>query len=175
MSAESKPTVLIVGAGLGGVMLGALLEKADIPYLIVERAITVKPLGNVTATPIFYVPLMHTPLFCLCCILHNKATHPSFSYAGSALAVGPSMVPVFEQMGIDKEYIALGKQARYSMFIKENQEKLLALDYSPMDELYALPLPFFSVPCFYLQQQQFFVFACSMLSHKLYSMCTFPP
>ncbi|KAG0281667.1 hypothetical protein BGZ96_001055 [Linnemannia gamsii] len=97
MSAESKPTILIVGAGLGGVMLGALLEKADVPYIIVERATTVKPLG-------------------------------------SALAVGPSMVPVFEQMGIDKEYIALGKRVRYSMFIKENQEKLLALDYSPMDE-----------------------------------------
>lgn len=50
MSGELKPTVIIVGAGLGGVMLGALLEKADIPYLIVERATTVKPLGNEAAT-----------------------------------------------------------------------------------------------------------------------------
>ncbi|KAG0068114.1 hypothetical protein BGZ89_005235 [Linnemannia elongata] len=97
MSGKLKPTVIIVGAGLGGVMLGALLEKADIPYLIVERATTVKPLG-------------------------------------SALAVGSSMVPVFEQMGIDKEYLALGKRVRYSMFIKENQEKLLALDYSSAEE-----------------------------------------
>ncbi|KAF9314743.1 hypothetical protein BGZ91_005935 [Linnemannia elongata] len=97
MSGELKPTVIIVGAGLGGVMLGALLEKADIPYLIVERAMTVKPLG-------------------------------------SALAVGSSMVPVFEQMGIDKEYLALGKRVRYSMFIKESQEKLLALDYSSAEE-----------------------------------------
>lgn len=48
------------------------------------------------------------------------------------------MVPVFEQMGIGKEYLALGKRVRYSMFFKENQEKLLALDYSPMDELYVL-------------------------------------
>ncbi|KAF9095908.1 hypothetical protein BGX29_008832 [Mortierella sp. GBA35] len=44
MSTDSKPTILIVGAGLGGVMLGALLEKASIPYLIVERATTIKPL-----------------------------------------------------------------------------------------------------------------------------------
>ena len=51
------------------------------------------------------------------------------------------MVPVFEQMGIGKEYLALGKRVRYSMFVKENQEKLLALDYSPMDELYVLSLP----------------------------------
>ncbi|KAF9121355.1 hypothetical protein BGX30_002622 [Mortierella sp. GBA39] len=112
MSGESKPTILIVGAGLGGVMLGALLEKADIPYLIVERATTVKPLG-------------------------------------SALAVGPSMVPVFEQMGIDKEYLALGTRARYSMFIKENQEKLLALDYSPMDEFTGYPGFIVARPLFY--------------------------
>ncbi|KAF9102598.1 hypothetical protein BGX29_004400 [Mortierella sp. GBA35] len=41
-----QPTVLIVGAGLGGIMLGALLEKADIPYAIFERASSVKPLGS---------------------------------------------------------------------------------------------------------------------------------
>lgn len=43
---QSQPKVLIVGAGLGGVMLGILLEKADIPYTIVERSTTVKPLGE---------------------------------------------------------------------------------------------------------------------------------
>ncbi|KAG0209567.1 hypothetical protein BGX33_005462 [Mortierella sp. NVP41] len=41
-----QPTVLIVGAGLGGIMLGALLEKADIPYAIFERASSIKPLGS---------------------------------------------------------------------------------------------------------------------------------
>lgn len=48
MSSErsSQPTVLIVGAGLGGLMLGALLEKADIPYAIFERTAVVKPLGT---------------------------------------------------------------------------------------------------------------------------------
>lgn len=112
MSGELKPTVIIVGAGLGGVMLGALLEKADIPYLIVERATTVKLLG-------------------------------------SALAVGSSMVPVFEQMGIDKEYLALGKRVRYSMFIKENQEKLLALDYSSAEEFTGYPGFIVARPLFY--------------------------
>ncbi|KAG0291675.1 hypothetical protein BGZ96_004927, partial [Linnemannia gamsii] len=43
---QSPPTVLIVGAGLGGVMLGALLERAGIPFTIVERASKVKPLGS---------------------------------------------------------------------------------------------------------------------------------
>ncbi|KAF9128386.1 hypothetical protein BGW39_005110 [Mortierella sp. 14UC] len=43
---DSKPTVLIVGAGLGGLMLGALLEKQDVPYTIFERSAVVKPLGS---------------------------------------------------------------------------------------------------------------------------------
>lgn len=41
-----KPSVPIVGAGLGGVLLGALLEKAYIPYTIFERSSSVKPLGK---------------------------------------------------------------------------------------------------------------------------------
>lgn len=48
--ATPRPTVLIVGAGLGGVVLGALLERCNIPYMIFERASTVKPLGNVLDT-----------------------------------------------------------------------------------------------------------------------------
>ncbi|KAF9122305.1 hypothetical protein BGW39_009848 [Mortierella sp. 14UC] len=43
---SAQPHVLIVGAGIGGVLLGALLEKAQIPYTIFERAASVKPLGS---------------------------------------------------------------------------------------------------------------------------------
>lgn len=35
----------IVGAGLAGLFLAVLLDKAGIPYQIYERATTVKPLG----------------------------------------------------------------------------------------------------------------------------------
>jgi len=46
MTTSDKPKVIIVGAGLGGVVLGALLEKSNIPYVIVERAEVVKPMGE---------------------------------------------------------------------------------------------------------------------------------
>ncbi|KAK3838232.1 MAG: hypothetical protein J3R72DRAFT_448747 [Linnemannia gamsii] len=69
---EIKPKVLIVGAGIGGLLLGALLEKASIPYDIFERTSSVKPLG-------------------------------------SALMIGSNLLPLFEQLSIDKEFIALGK------------------------------------------------------------------
>lgn len=50
---KSKPMVLIVGAGLGGLLLGALLEKAGVPFKIFERASVVKPLGMSTLHLLF--------------------------------------------------------------------------------------------------------------------------
>ncbi|KAF9897006.1 hypothetical protein BX616_006354, partial [Lobosporangium transversale] len=48
---DSKPTVLIVGAGIAGLTLGILLEKAGVPYEIYDRMAEVKPLANVA--PLF--------------------------------------------------------------------------------------------------------------------------
>ncbi|KAF9423746.1 hypothetical protein BGZ76_003619, partial [Entomortierella beljakovae] len=47
--AVAKPEVLIVGAGIGGLILGILLEQINIPYHIFERASEVKPLGSAMA------------------------------------------------------------------------------------------------------------------------------
>ncbi|KAG0204213.1 hypothetical protein BGX33_008655 [Mortierella sp. NVP41] len=54
-----RPKVLIVGAGLGGLILGMLLQKADISYKIFERATEVKSLGSAmyfstTTASLFY-------------------------------------------------------------------------------------------------------------------------
>lgn len=40
-----KPRVLIVGAGIGGLLLGNLLQKGGIPYEMFEKSTEVKPLG----------------------------------------------------------------------------------------------------------------------------------
>ncbi|KAG9070433.1 hypothetical protein KI688_007969 [Linnemannia hyalina] len=46
-AADQPPHVLISGAGLAGLFLGILLERAGIPYDIYERAAEIKPLGSV--------------------------------------------------------------------------------------------------------------------------------
>ncbi|KAG0282526.1 hypothetical protein BGZ96_000380 [Linnemannia gamsii] len=53
-----RPKVLIVGAGLGGLTLGAILQKTDIPYEIFERAPAVKPLGSGITLNATVAPLM---------------------------------------------------------------------------------------------------------------------
>ncbi|KAF9434047.1 hypothetical protein BGZ76_008646 [Entomortierella beljakovae] len=44
---DKTPKVLISGAGISGLFLANLFEKADIPYEIFERAKEVLPLGTV--------------------------------------------------------------------------------------------------------------------------------
>ncbi|KAK3817308.1 MAG: hypothetical protein J3Q66DRAFT_387928 [Benniella sp.] len=45
MTEHPPPKVIIAGAGLGGLFLAILLERARIPYHIYERAAVAKPLG----------------------------------------------------------------------------------------------------------------------------------
>ncbi|KAF9126820.1 hypothetical protein BGW39_006324 [Mortierella sp. 14UC] len=54
-----RPKVLIVGAGLGGLTLGAILQKSDIPYEIFERAPEVKPLGSAITLNATMAPFLH--------------------------------------------------------------------------------------------------------------------
>ncbi|KAF9279309.1 hypothetical protein BGZ88_012815 [Linnemannia elongata] len=50
---DKPPHVLIAGAGLAGLFLGILLEKAGIPYEIFERSAQIRPLGKLA----FLIPL----------------------------------------------------------------------------------------------------------------------
>ncbi|KAG0024088.1 hypothetical protein BGZ80_006097 [Entomortierella chlamydospora] len=43
---KNVPTVLIVGAGIAGLMLGILFETIDIPYHIFDRTSAIRPLGS---------------------------------------------------------------------------------------------------------------------------------
>lgn len=98
MSTNDKPTILIVGAGLGGLFLGALLEKANIPYSIFERAAVVKPLG-------------------------------------SAMTVGPALLPIFQQLGIYDDLVDIGKYMTHVEAFKESLQPYRPVDWRPFEEL----------------------------------------
>ncbi|KAF9361462.1 hypothetical protein BGX34_007123 [Mortierella sp. NVP85] len=53
----SPPRVIIVGAGIAGVFLGILLDRAKIPYEIYERAASVKQLGAVMSVNVNILPV----------------------------------------------------------------------------------------------------------------------
>ncbi|KAF9091009.1 hypothetical protein BGX27_002088 [Mortierella sp. AM989] len=54
----SNPKVLIVGAGLGGLTLAILLERANIDYVVYERAKVIRPLGSVIGLSPNVLPLL---------------------------------------------------------------------------------------------------------------------
>ncbi|KAG0369737.1 hypothetical protein BGX24_002306 [Mortierella sp. AD032] len=99
MSSHSqKPCVLIVGAGLGGLMLAALLEKSKVPYFIFERTSVVTPLG-------------------------------------SALSIGPNVLPVFEQLGIYDEFLNISKPIPQLSYFKEHLKACKPSDQRPVEKL----------------------------------------
>ncbi|KAG0087316.1 hypothetical protein BGZ92_007432 [Podila epicladia] len=57
IDALSKPKVLISGGGIGGLTLALLLHKANIPFLVLERAKEIKPLGSAIAMGCSVTPL----------------------------------------------------------------------------------------------------------------------
>ncbi|KAF9905577.1 hypothetical protein EC991_001538 [Linnemannia zychae] len=109
MLTSDKPTVIIVGAGLGGLFLAALLEKSDVPYVVFERAAAVKPLG-------------------------------------SAMAVGPSLLPVFEQLGIYEEFLTISNPTDELAYYEENLKPLKPADHRPLEELAGYGLRIVSRP-----------------------------
>ncbi|KAF9320282.1 hypothetical protein BG003_006672 [Podila horticola] len=73
LEAVNKSSVLISGGGIGGLTLALLLHKANIPFLVLERAKEIKPLG-------------------------------------SAISMGSSVGPLFEQLGIWDEFVNRAKK-----------------------------------------------------------------
>ena len=80
MTKTDKPRVLIVGGGLAGLFLGGLLERSGVPYIIFERAASVKPVGMVPGLRLS----MQAVLRMQCIHLHfhkwtwHRSTHSSY-------------------------------------------------------------------------------------------------
>ncbi|KAF8979975.1 hypothetical protein BGZ52_004380, partial [Haplosporangium bisporale] len=73
-----KPKVLVIGAGLGGVTLCLLLEKAGVNYELFERAAEVKPLGSAISLGAGILTL-----FDQIGLLDEFISHSKPTYAGS--------------------------------------------------------------------------------------------
>ncbi|KAF9536554.1 hypothetical protein EC957_010484, partial [Mortierella hygrophila] len=114
-----KPTVLIVGAGLGGLFLGALLEKANVPYAIFERTAVAKPLGTLgrknNGSP---TPCTHT--------CGATVSHPLF------MTVGPTLPPSFQQLGIYDDHVDIGKYMTHVEAFNESLQPYRPDDWRPL-------------------------------------------
>ncbi|KAF9402365.1 hypothetical protein BGZ94_004947, partial [Podila epigama] len=53
----SKPLVIISGGGLAGLTLAILLHRANVPFVVLERAREIKPLGSFVALGVLTGPL----------------------------------------------------------------------------------------------------------------------
>ncbi|KAG0068302.1 hypothetical protein BGZ89_004965 [Linnemannia elongata] len=76
MNDEPPPSVMIVGAGLGGLTLAILLQRAGIEYQVFEKSTEIKPFG-------------------------------------SAIALGPNILPLFTQLGLYEEFLAIAKPVNH--------------------------------------------------------------
>lgn len=56
------------------------------------------------------------------------------SLLGSALAIGPTLLPVFEQLGIYDEFVSIGKYLTHAGAFKETLKPYRASDYRPVEE-----------------------------------------
>jgi len=90
MDEKPQPVVFIIGAGLSGLLLAALLEKTHISYRVFERAAEVKPLGKKKSP-------------CNQRSSRRRFIYIPYFHLGSVLSLGPTILPALEQLGLLEE------------------------------------------------------------------------
>ena len=119
---EGPPLVLISGAGLAGLFLALLLEKANIPYEIFERAKEVLPLGK-------------KPPHLSHCRAFPKVNYgwqlKQFLYSflqkkkkGSVMSLSCNILPVFEQLGLYDDLMRISYPCYRSTFLTSDLKKI---------------------------------------------------
>lgn len=77
---DFRPHVLIVGAGIGGIALAAVLERARIPYAVYERASSIKFLGSAIALGPGAMPFFDQLGVLDQILAHSKIIGPNFTW-----------------------------------------------------------------------------------------------
>lgn len=126
-----KPKVLIVGAGIGGLMLGNFLQKGGIPFQIFERMDIVKPLGNWITFMLLLLDQLSLPMLRCSIVLKDVVV----SQPGSCMSIGGVFGPLFEQIGILDDLKAIGKLNIGLEYLREDLSRLLVMDTSERLEL----------------------------------------
>ena len=57
------------------------------------------------------------------------------SVLGSVMAVGPTLLPIFEQLGIYEEFLTIGKYLTHTQIYKEGMGPYRPTDHRPCEEL----------------------------------------
>ncbi|KAK3848476.1 MAG: hypothetical protein J3R72DRAFT_500237 [Linnemannia gamsii] len=113
---DEPPHVLIVGAGLGGLFLGILLEEAGIPYEIFERTQEIKPLGAVMCLspnilPAFEQLSMYEELMSF-----SKRALTNTFYSGELKVIGKTDTFTTDSVGYDR--ILFARPELYEMLYR---------------------------------------------------------
>ncbi|KAF9345300.1 hypothetical protein BGX26_003313, partial [Mortierella sp. AD094] len=112
LASSTKPYIIIVGGGIGGLMLAILLEHGQIPYTVLERSSHVRLLG-------------------------------------SAIALGPGVLPLFEQLGMLKEIEQFSRPVTRGMVWSEKLVPIMDLDHTTTQKRYGYLTRIISRPKLY--------------------------
>ncbi|KAH7056244.1 hypothetical protein BKA57DRAFT_531935 [Linnemannia elongata] len=112
-SSKLNDTVLIVGAGIAGIIPALLLEKADFPYDIYERAAKSHDSTHV-----------------------GELSELSGTKSGSALYYNTTTARIFKQVGIYDELYALVKNKHHFIQIASDQGIDYKMDFKDQQELF---------------------------------------
>ncbi|KAG9320564.1 hypothetical protein KVV02_008774 [Mortierella alpina] len=121
-SSASVPLVLIAGAGIGGLMLGTLLERIGIPYAILEHWSR----DYISGSFFLFINLK-----------------------GSAMSLKVNILPVFEQLGLYNEFMKISYPTPALNLFNQDMAKMGDVSYEGQQEIARYPSVIFKRPKLY--------------------------